>query len=461
MNNPSKKNIQQPLNNPSAINPNAISKENQISKESNTYSSTTYEYVTKKRDTLYEHSILHLESPKKENPNKRNDNDKCSNYQLLIKRIAKQLSQRIRLPTCKIIKVYQPYRTLIMRIAEGIKKSAKNFNYWNKWKKDKNKEENINIEKKNIGISLIKKEPNINSKIKFENNENIKTLSDINDSDKNINFIDEFGDFLGKNNIEIIKESKLPSFKNEKNEYLLSNFQFWKKYINFVCIKFREEITFFTFINFIEQFYFWNKNPNDSMIFKNLITQKIGALFETNDVNYFLLKHKYISIDDLFARFKILANNDNKTLEIKIDDDCECSSCRNRKEQINTPEFIKFPESNNNCRTKNSRITDYYGLSIQMKPIKNQTQKKETKLSEDKKILDYFSFKKVKKEKEDKKNKKVKEKQKSKSRSKSKKNKNSKKISNNNDNNNNNKKKSNANKKVQEILDLLNLDSEK
>ena len=461
MNNPSKKNIQQPLNNPSAINPNAISKENQISKESNTYSSTTYEYVTKKRDTLYEHSILHLESPKKENPNKRNDNDKCSNYQLLIKRIAKQLSQRIRLPTCKIIKVYQPYRTLIMRIAEGIKKSAKNFNYWNKWKKDKNKEENINIEKKKIGISLIKKEPNINSKIKFENNENIKTLSDINDSENNINFLDEFGDFLGKNNIEIIKESKLPSFKNEKNEYLLSNFQFWKKYINFVCIKFREEITFFTFINFIEQFHFWNKNPNDSMLFKNLITQKIGALFETNDVNYFLLKHKYISIDDLFARFKILDNNDNKTLEIKIDDDCECSSCRNRKEQINTPEFIKFPESNNNCRTKNSRITDYYGLSIKMKPIKNQTQKKETKLSEDKKILDYFSFKKVKKEKEDKKNKKVKEKQKSKSRSKSKKNKNSKKISNNNDNNNNNKKKSNANKKVQEILDLLNLDSEK
>ena len=47
MNNPSKKNIQQPLNNPSAINLNAISKENQISKESNTYSSTTYEYVTK------------------------------------------------------------------------------------------------------------------------------------------------------------------------------------------------------------------------------------------------------------------------------------------------------------------------------------------------------------------------------------------------------------------------------
>ena len=76
-----------------------------------------------------------------------------------------------------------------------------------------------------------------------------------------------------------------------------------EKYINFVCIKFREEITFFTFINFIEQFHFWNKNPNDSMLFKNLITQKIGALFETNDVNYFLLKHKYISIDDLFARF--------------------------------------------------------------------------------------------------------------------------------------------------------------
>ena len=456
MNNPLKKNIQQPSNNPSTINYTDISKENQISKESNTFSSTTYEYVTKKRDTLYDSSILNLGSPKKENPNKRKDNDKCSNYKLLIERIAKQLRQRIRLPTCKIIKVYQPYRTLIMRIAEGIKKSAKNYNYWNKWKKEKNQEENINIEKKKIGISLFKKEQNNNSKIKIENNENI-----INDSEKNINFIDEFGDYLGKNNIEIIKESKLPSFRNEKNEYLLSNFQFWKKYINFICIKFRKEITFLNFINFIEQFHFWNKNPNDAMLFKNLIKQKIESLFEQNDTNYFLLNHKFISVDDLFAKFKNLDNNENKTLEIKIAEDCECPDCQNRKEQLNTPEYIKFPESNNNCRTKNTRITDYYGLSIQMKPVKNKTQKNITKFSEDKKILDFFSFRKMKKEKDDKKNKKSKNKQKSKSRNKSKNNKNPKKISNNNDNINKNKKNSNVTKKVQEILDLLNLDSEK
>ena len=58
MNNSSKKNKQQPLIIPSMINPNIIQKEDQTSKESNTYSSTTYEYVTKKRKTLYEGRII-------------------------------------------------------------------------------------------------------------------------------------------------------------------------------------------------------------------------------------------------------------------------------------------------------------------------------------------------------------------------------------------------------------------
>ena len=155
------------------INPNIIQKEDQTSKESNTYSSTTYEYVTKKRKTLYDSSAVHLESPKKKNPNKINDIDEHSSYILLIKRIAKQLGQRIRLPTCKIIKVYQPYRTLIMRIAEGIKKSAKNLNYWNKCRNEINQKDNIYIKSRKTGNLLFTKEQNNNSKTKIENNENI------------------------------------------------------------------------------------------------------------------------------------------------------------------------------------------------------------------------------------------------------------------------------------------------
>ena len=458
MNNSSKKNKQQPLIIPSMINPNIIQKEDQTSKESNTYSSTTYEYVTKKRKTLYDSSTVHLESPKKKNPNKINDIDEHSSYILLIKRIAKQLGQRIRLPTCKIIKVYQPYRTLIMRIAEGIKKSAKNLNYWNKCRNDINQKDNIYIKSRKTGNSLFTKEQNNNSKTKIENNENIKSLSNINDSEMNVNFIDEFQNYLGQNNIEILKESKMPSFKSEKNEYLLANIQFWKKYINFISIKFKGDITFYNFINLIEQFHFWNKDPNDAEIFKKLIIKKIETLFEKNVINDFLLTHKLKNLDDLFAKYKNLDNNNHNSLEIKIGDDCECPTCQDMKEKLINTESIKFPETNNGYKSKNTKITDYYGLTIKMKPFVNKSQKKIMKFDDDKKILDYFNFSKVKTEKKNKEDKKEKIKQKSKSRSKSKskKNKNAKKNS-----INNNKKNSNVTKKMQEILDLLNLDSEK
>ena len=251
--------------------------------------STTYEFVTKKRNNLYNNSLLNLKSPKKQNPNKRIEivkkeiklENNNSNYQLLIKRIAKQLKHRVRLPTNKIIKVYEPYRTLIMRIAHGIKKTAKNLNYWNKLGSDKFKEDQINKEKNIFGITLMKKEQK-NSKSLIEDKENIKLLSEISDSDLNVDFVNEFEKYLGKNNIEIVKESKLPSFKNEKNEYLLANIQFWKKYINFICLKYREEMTLFNFINLLEQFYLWVKDPDDAIFFNKLILQKIQFIFEQN-----------------------------------------------------------------------------------------------------------------------------------------------------------------------------------
>ena len=255
----------------------------------------------------------------------------------------------------------------------------------------------------------------------------------------NVNFIDEFQNYLGLNNIEILKESKMPSFKNEKNEYLLANIQFWKKYINFISIKFKGDITIYNFINLIEQFHFWNKETNDAEIFKKLIIKKIETLFEKNVINDFLLTHKLKNLDDLFAKYKNLDNNNHNSLEIKIGDDCECPTCQDMKEKLINTESIKFPETNNGYKSKKS-------------------QKKIMKFDDDKKILDYFNFSKVKTEKKNKEDKKEKIKQKSKSRSKSKskKNKNAKKNS-----INNNKKNSNVTKKMQEILDLLNLDSEK
>lgn len=414
--------------------------------------STTYEFVTKKRNNLYNNSLLKLQSPKKQNPNKRIEivkkeiklENNNSNYQLLIKRIAKQLKHRVRLPTNKIIKVYEPYRTLIMRIAHGIKKTAKNLNYWNKLGSDKFKEDQINKEKNIFGITLMKKEQK-NSKSLIEDKENIKLLSEISDSDLNVDFVNEFEKYLGKNNIEIVKESKLPSFKNEKNEYLLANIQFWKKYINFICLKYREEMTLFNFINLLEQFYLWVKDPDDAIFFNKLILQKIQFIFEQNIINDFLLTHKLKNLDDLFARYKIIDNKKAKFKEMKVEDNCECPSCQVMKEKSINSETIKFPESGIKYKSKNSKITDYYGLSIKIKPSQNKTQKKMVKYNDDKKIPDYFSFTKEKQEKKEK------EKQKSKSRSKSKKNKNR---------NSNNNKRSLAEKKKKEILELLNLEPE-
>ena len=412
----------------------------------------SYDYVTKKRDILYNASLVNLQSPKKQNPNKRIDlvkkeikieNNK-SNYQLLIKRIADQLRHRVRLPTSKIIKVYEPYRILIMRIANGIKKTAKNFNYWNKWENNKSQSDKIIEEKKKFGVTLMKKERN-NSKNLIENKENIKLLSDINDSDLNTEFINEFEKYLGKNNVEILKESKLPTFKNEKNEYLLANIQFWKKYINFICLKYKEEMTIFNFINLIEHFYLWIKEPDDAFVFNKLIIQKIQLIFEQSIINDFLLTHKLKNLEDIFSRYKMIDNKEANFKEVKIEDNCECSTCQIMKEKSINSETIKFPESGIKYNSKNSKITDYYGLSIKMKPSQNKTQKKLISYNEDKKIPDYFSFTKVKQDKKEK------EKQKSKSKSKSKRNKN--RPSNNN-------KRSLADKKKKEILELLNLEPE-
>ena len=51
--------------------------------------------------------------------------EKEHQYKLLIKKIAEQLKKRVKLPTCKIIKIYESYRLLIKRIAEALKKTMK------------------------------------------------------------------------------------------------------------------------------------------------------------------------------------------------------------------------------------------------------------------------------------------------------------------------------------------------
>ena len=54
--------------------------------------------------------------------------DKQEKYKMLIKKISSQLKKRVKLPSCKIIKIYESYRALIKRIADALKKSMKSQN---------------------------------------------------------------------------------------------------------------------------------------------------------------------------------------------------------------------------------------------------------------------------------------------------------------------------------------------
>lgn len=56
-----------------------------------------------------------------------------SRYKVLIKRIAKKLKKRMKLPKCKIFKFHCRYRALVLRIAKGIKNNAKKMKLWEKW----------------------------------------------------------------------------------------------------------------------------------------------------------------------------------------------------------------------------------------------------------------------------------------------------------------------------------------
>ena len=294
-----------------------------ISNISNNLNSINPQFITKGRKTVINSSNINLLSPKKENPTisqrmsllrkhdkdikmnftntelfsfgkpninssknlKKRKNDANNNikYKQLIKRISSQLKKRVKLPTCKIIKIYKSYRELIFRIAEGIKRTSKNIN-----------KNNINFQKERekFGISLISKEKINNSKNSISNSkrrkekeDNINLLINIDDTLEDVNFMNNFENFLLANDIMISIDTKSPSFNNGNNKYLLSNLDFWIKYIKYLCLKYKTELNFYNFTSLIELFYIWiDNNKCDSNIFNKLIIQQIELLFDKDKI---------------------------------------------------------------------------------------------------------------------------------------------------------------------------------
>ena len=306
-----------------------------------------------------------------------NQNINNISYKLLIKRIALQLKKRVKLPKCKIFKFHLAYRLLILRIAKQLKNTAKKLNFWEKNEKEmtlqdvdqiqeiastackiieKNGNMKKNKKKKNMGssgrqdkkspkfkITLLKKEEEEklkNIKIIVENDKKngnkleilVNELKNIEINKNDINsFIKKFSSFLDKNNIEIIRENKLPNFITKEYEYLLTIKDFWIKYVTYIAEKYRNELNLFNFLNFIDQFFLWCQTP--------------GKHIE--------------NFDQLFERYKIFKTYDRedkeKIIERKTDiKNCTCPTCKKKgviqkkiSEYNNKNNQMEFSKNNN------------------------------------------------------------------------------------------------------------------
>lgn len=435
------------------------------------------ENYTKGRKTLNPSSI-HLQSPKKENPtrskritlfrnsfknamkeyeqefkNQNNNNppnleilsnltlkeplyNKNEAYTNLIKKIAKILKKRIYLPKCKIFKFYNSYRQLILRIAEGIKKTAKELNFWKNWENNITEKEVSEIEKiastsckiiqegqnkrskkginnigKNSKLVLFKKnetKKKIQKRPDSKNDKIINSLKNIDSSKLNNYFVNQFFDFLKNNKIEICPDTKLPIIKSNNN-YLLSKVEFWTKYIIFISRNYKNNLSIYNYVNFIEQFYLWADNNNkENEEFNKEILKQINLLFDQDTINNFLLANKFNNLEDLFSRYKIIDNTNKYSKEIKIDEDCQCETCKS----LYYRKVVNYNKKNNTILLAKDNNLSYI--------IKDKNKNKEGgKKYYDKEISEYYSLSKSKKEKD------------KKSRSKSKKGKNRKSKSKN------------------------------
>ena len=326
---------------------------------------------------------IEIQVSKKSKSRKKNITN--SNYKNSIKNIAKKLKKRVKFPKCKIFKFYLSYRLLILRIAKGIKKTAKHLKFWEK-KEDSITEQEIkqiqeiastackiiqeeknrkkdplykyysSSSKKNknqikIGPSLFRKsfEKQLRT-IKTDNDDKseiekkIFYLKNLSTNEGNINFfLKEFTNFLQKNNIGIIKDTYLPNIKDKNNIDLLSQIDFWIKYIIFISKKYEKDLSLYNYINFIEQFYIWN-NYDTFNTFNSEIKKQILILFNSDVIDGFLLKNKISNLDELFERYKNIHTN-YKYKELKINNvECQCLTCSN-KGYIN--KIINYNKVNN------------------------------------------------------------------------------------------------------------------
>ena len=312
------------------------------------------------------------------NLNKKNFNND-ERYKILVKKIATQLRKRIKLPTSKILKIYESYVILIKRIAKALKVSMDKKIKVNKIEEEKTNtimEKPIEIIEENK-IIIKKPESKKNSKSKRKivhnmtllrkseeekemklNEQNMMSSEDKNELKQNLNqnqddninlsnievtqsnFINDFKKFLDKENISLV--NGLPEIINQKIKLYLEHNKFWFLIINYIFY-INKELSFYNLLALLDKYFLWctEKTKDNFALIKNLVLEYITRNFTTEKINQFLFMNKLTNIEEIFEKYELSIKSEEKANELKqekiyelnlinnILPECNCDLCQN------------------------------------------------------------------------------------------------------------------------------------
>ena len=303
-------------------------------------------------------------------------------YKILVKKIANQLRKRIKLPTSKILKIYESYVILIKRIAKALKASMDKKIKVNKINKIEEEKTNTVIEKpieiieenkiiikkpeskKNSKSKrkieynmtllrkseeekemILKEQQMMNLEDKIENKQELNLNQDDNINLSNIevtksNFIQDFKKFLDKENISLV--NNLPVTINQKSKLYLEQNNFWYLILNYIFYQ-DNNLSFYNILSFLDKYFLWctEKTKDNFASIKKLILDYITKNFSTEKINQFLFMNKLTNIEKIFEKYESSINTEEKANKLKQEKiyelnfinnvlpECNCDLCQN------------------------------------------------------------------------------------------------------------------------------------
>ena len=228
---------------------------------------------------------------------------------------------------------------------------------------------------------------------------------EMNTNEEKASIARKFNLFLSKNNI--IVQFNIPTSIDENGKNFLRKNAFWEKYIQYLYINYlvnNVKFSLFSFIQIIEQYFIWCEEVKVEEI-KKLIIQTIDKIYDQKEIGQFLSMNKIDNFEDLFKKYQIFMNIDNKNtnnnygnykfgkeIEIKIDNQekCNCELCKSELACMK-----KMSEVNKNLITgvkiedifytgKDKKISDNTNLSTDNYQISYEAKEKSKNKNKDK-----------------------------------------------------------------------------